>query len=254
MYGAKSKYVRKYARKGRSKVGAMAKGKSTKIQSLAKAVSRIQRSMRTNVEYLNYGQQGYFAPTNTPDVLNLSAFSSFSDLFGSSSNDDVANKIVHKSFGIDMYLTLESTVNEPDTTMFTIFLVSLKDSIGPAFNSSTGALSLSNGQHYSIQGGMALLNKKCFTIHKTKRVVLSNHGTSLANPSAQTQGGTDWRHYWRIPVNKMITNPIGDWKALGTAQDPSKQYYLLVFSDNSGVDLQNPRFNYNIVHTMKTVA
>jgi len=254
-YGTKSKFTRRYARKGRGKVAKLAKGKTSSVQALAKAVSNIQRSLRTHAEYLNYGQKDVLSLTVQPgDAINLNNYYGFTDLFGSSVNDSAQNKIIHKSFGMDFYLTLDNTIAEPDTTQFTIFLVSLKDEIGYSYNSATGALGLTAGQHYVMQGGLVLLNKKMFNIHKIKRTVLTNHGTSISAPSAQTQGGTDLRWYWKFSPNKMITNPVGDWKQLSCAQDPSKQYYVLIFNDNSSLDLQNPKLHYNIVHTLKTVA
>lgn len=253
-YGTKSKYVRKYARKGRSKVGAMAKGKTTQVQTLAKAVSRIQRTLRTQPEYLNYSQSDVFNVAGDCSVVNMCNYYTMQDCFGSSANDAANNKIIHKSMGIDCYLALENTLNEPDTTQFTIFLVSLRDSIGSTFVPSSGALSLSSGLHYVIRGGLVLVNKKIFKIHKTKRVVLTNHGTSLANPSAQSQGGTDARFYWKLQANNTIINPTGDWKSMSSAQDPSKQVYMLIFNDNVTADLQSPKFQFNAVHTFKTVA
>lgn len=251
-YGIKSKYSRKYARK--SRVSKMAKGKQTKIQALAQAVKRLQMSNRRNAQYNNYWQYGSQSIVGDVSAINLSGFNGFIDAFGTASNDDSNNRVVHKSFGMDLYLTLEATVNETDTTQFTMFLVSLRDDIGGAFSTSTGNISLSSGLHYVIRGGQVLLNKKCFKIHKTKRIVLTNHGTALSGPSAQTQSGTDCRFYWKCRPNALITNPTGDWKALTSANDPSKQYYLLTFSDNSSADLQNPQLQYNIIHTMKSVA
>lgn len=251
-FGYKSKYKRKFARKGR--VAKLAKGKQSSVQALAKAVSRIQRSMRTQCEYLNYSQSDVFNVVGDCSVVNMCDYYTMQDCFGSSSNDAAQNKIIHKSMGIDCYLSLENTLNEPDTTQFTIFLVSLKDTIGSTFAANSGALALSSGSHYVVRGGLVLLNKKIFKIHKTKRVVLTNHGTSLAAPSAQTQGGTDARFYWKLRANNQIQNPTGDWKSLRSAQDPSKQIYMLIFSDNSSADLQSPKFQFQAVHTLQTVA
>lgn len=256
MYGRKSKYVRRYARKGRSKIARMAKGKTTSVQALAKAVRRLQRHNKSQPEYLNYVQGATQANISSPfHVINLCDYTSMTPMFGSDANDDDQNKVIHKSFGIDGYISLENLINnEEDSITITQFLVSLRDHIGPAFNTSTGALSLTNQIHYYSQDGLVMLNKKCFRIHKVIRRVLSNHGTSLSNPSAQNQYGTDYRFYMKWSPNSSIQNPTGDWKALSCALDPSKQYYLLTFNNNSVADLESPAFTYNVVHTMKTVA
>jgi len=252
-YGTKSKYVRKYARKGR--VARMAKGKTTSVQALAKAVSSIQRSMRTKCEYLNYTQSGDVGVSGDLTSVSLSDYANWVGCFGSGANDAEQNKIVHQSFGMDLRVTLENSINnEENTTGFTCMLVSLKDDVGADFNPSTSALSLSSPNHYVIREGMVLVNKKVFTIHKQKRFTLSNYGTALTASAAQTQYGTDMRWYWKLSPRKMIQNPYGDWKSLRSGGDPSKTYYLFIFNDNSSLDGENPALKYNIVHTVKTVA
>jgi hypothetical protein len=243
-------------KKGRkSTVKKIAKGKPSQIQTLAKAVKTLQLKDKVQHQYLNYGQaedrvnviKDYLA-------LNMCNFSVAAPIFGTDADDDNNYKIVHQSFIMDCYLSLENVINEPDTTTFTMFLVSLRDDIGTAFNTSTGGLTLTDTVHYYNQSGQVLLNKKCFKIHKAMRRVLTNHGTALANPSAQSQYGTDCRFTIKASPRQVITNVRGDWKVLPCAQDPSKQYYFLIFSDNSAVDLQSPAFTYNIVRTMKTIV
>lgn len=255
-YGSKTKYVRKYARKARGKVAKLAKSKPSAVQALAKSVRSIQRKMRNQHQLLNYKQSGSQDSMSADyNYYNICNYNGMTPVFGTDADDDNNYKIVHQSVGMDFYLSLENTINnEKDTIGFTIFLVSLKDHIGSAFNPSTGALTLNANQHYVIQNGLTMLNKKCFNIHKVKRRVFTNHGTSLSNPSAQTQSGTDCRWYWKIGLNKVIQNPTGDWKTLSSALDPSKQYYVLIFNDNSSFDGENPSMSYNFVHTMRTIV
>jgi len=256
MYGRKSKYQRKYARKGRSKVAKLAKGKTTSIMALARTVRGLQRAQKSQHQYLNYTQTASQTNIVQPYFqLNLCDYANFFPIFGADADDDNNQKVVHQSFGLDMYISLENLINNEESTItFTMFLVSLKDNIGSAFNSSTGALSLTSGQHYYQQNGLCMLNKKSFNIHKVVRRVLTNHDTTLAQPSAQTQYGTDCRLYVKHSPRSMITNATGDWKVLNSALDPSKQYYWLIFNDNSSLDLESPCISYNVVHTMKTVV
>lgn len=234
----------------------MAKGKSSGLQSLAKAVAGLQRKVRGQHQFLSYVQGATQSNLSTPfNAINLCDFSAMTGMFGSSADDETDNKIIHQSFGIDGYVSLENLLNnEEDSVTITMFLVSLKDQIGGAFNPSTGALTLSNTVHYYSQDGLTMLNKRIFNIHKVKRRVITNHGTALAQPSAQTQGGTDFRFYWKWSPRSTILNPTGDWKSLASGLDPSKSYYLLIFNNNSVVDLESPCITYNIVHTMKTIV
>jgi len=245
-----------YKRKGGKKtIKKLAKGKTTQIQTLAKAVKVLQIKGRTQHQYLNYGQselrvnviQDYLA-------LNLCNYAVGTPIFGADADDDNNYKAIHQSFGMDCYLSLENSINEPDTTTFTMFLVSLKDEIGTAFNPVTGALTLTSGLHYYQQAGQTMINKKAFKIHKVMRKVLTNYGTNLSFPSAQSQHGTNVRFFIKHSPRQMITNPVGDWKSLQSSIDPSKQFHFLIFSDNGSGDLQNPAFTYNIVRTMKTAV
>jgi len=250
VYGSKSKYRRRYARKGR--VARLAKGKTTAVQALAKSVRSLQRQVRGATPIMNYSQIVNTGATADFLQIKLSNYANWSRVFGTDANDDTGNTMRHLAMGIDTYITLENTLNEPDTTQFTCFLVSLKDEIGGNMSQATGDLTLVSNLHYTIRGGLVMLNKKCFNIHKVKRFVLSNHGASLAVSSAQTQYGVDRRFYWKIKPHKLIKHPYGDWKTSPCATDLSDNFYMLIFNDNSALDLQNPNVQINVVHTVQS--
>lgn len=250
---------RKYRarRRVRKPVAKLASGKrKTAIQKLAGAVARLQKKNRSDAEYLNF-QYGV-EPTGMESpayIYPLNFYSGMTPIFGVSADDLAANKIIHKTAGVDMRVTLENPVNNEENTVgFTAFLVSLKDDIGSVFNPTTGAITLTQNVTHYINQGMALLNKKMFNIHRVKRFTLTNHGENLNYSSAQTQYGTDMRWYWKVAINKTIQNPQGNWKSLGSALDPSKNYYIIVFNDNSVIDLESPTVAITAVHTFKTVA
>jgi len=239
----------------KSRVAKLAKGKTTSVQALAKAVKSLQVANKSKVEYLNYTQSGDVGLVGDCTILKLSDYANWVGCFGATANDAEQNKMIHQSFGMDLRVTLENSINnEENTTGFTCFLVSLKDEIGTAFNSGTSDLTISQPDHYVIREGLALINKQIFNIHKMKRFTLSNYGTALTASAAQTQYGTDYRWYWKLSPRRVIHNPYGDWKNLRSGFDPSKTYYVMIFNDNSSADLENPAFKYNVVHTVKTVA
>lgn len=254
MYGSKSKQMRRRGYRARARVAKIAKGRTTKIQALAQSVRRIQRRMKGEAEYLNYSQNGTQPLVADYNFFCLTSPANWTQVFGSSADDGKENSAYHLSAGMDLRVTLENTINEPDTTGFTCFIVSLKDVIGSAFNPSTGALNLIANTHYTIREGMVLLNKKCFTIHKQKRFTLTNYGQALSVSAAQSQYGTDRRWYWKIRFNKHLLNPSGNWSDLNSGLDPSKTYYVITFNDNSSLDLQNPKLAFNVVHTVKVTA
>lgn len=242
--------------RAKSKLSRIAKGKTTKLQTLARTVKRIQAQNRAQSEYLNLVQNVDNSNVTAPAVIqNLSYYTGMSGTFGTSTDDFEANKMVHKSVAMDCYVSLENTVNDEESTIgFTAYIVSLQDNIGGYFAPGTGALTLVSGQTHEVIKGMVLLNKKMFKIHKVKRFTLSNHNTTLANPSAQTQYGTDHRWYWKLKLGHTVSNPAGNWKSLSSALDPSKTYYFLLFTDNTSADLESPTLNMTCVHTIKQVA
>jgi len=242
------------ARKGAKGVSRLLKPKTTSVTTLAKAVKSIQLKMKRKTIMLNYGQQYDKELSSDVDVFKLSNYSSWSAIFGSGANDATANKMIHKGFGLDMFL---NSSTEPDPIQFTIFLVSLKDNIrGGAFNNQNGTLTLTSNVDYYIQGGLVLLNKAQFNIHNVKRCVLGNNGVGLGSSTAQTTYGTDRRFYMKMRCNKTIEGipTSGDWKAMDCSQDPSDNYYLLIFNDNGILDAQNPRARINVVHTVEQLA
>jgi len=255
-YFPKRKYASKRYSKSKSAIKAMAKGPSSQIKTLAKAVRTLQKKDKQDAQYLNFTQQISELNVSAPlSYVNLSDFSGMISTFGTSANDNVDNRIIHKSFGMDCRVSLENQINNEESTIgFTAYLVSLKDEVGNIYNNLTGGLTLTLGATHEFIQGMVLLNKKVFNIHKTKRFTLTNYNQALISPAAQSQYGTDIRWYWRLPVNKTIINPRGDWKQLGCALDPSKQYYMLLFNDNSTADLESPAFSYVAVHTFKTLG
>jgi hypothetical protein len=248
-YGRRKGYKRP-ARKGVSK---LTKAKPTAITTLAKAVKSIQSKMRQKTIMLNYGQQFDNGNLSSDvDIFKLSNYSSWTAIFGTQADDGTANAMVHKSFGMDMYL---SASTETDRTNFTIFLVSLKDDARSGiFNNSNGNLSLTGGIDYYNNAGFVLLNKKSFNIHSVKRCVLGNNGVGLGSSTAQTQYGTDRRYYFKQRCNKKVVSAGGNWTGLGCSPDPSDNYYLLIFNDNGIFDATYPRVQLNIVHTVEQLA
>lgn len=228
-----------------------------KKQTVAKLASQVRSIIRRNKRDDEYIQLGQFnnndSMSSSPTVVNLCNYNGMAGIFGTSSGDRFDNKIIHQSMGMDLRVTLENGIlSEESTIQFTAFLVSLRDNIGSVFNPATGTLTFTNTRtHYQQTGGLCLLNKKMFKIHKMKRFVLTNYDAQLGQSAAQSQYGTDCRWYWKVAPRSVIQAPSDSWTDLQSAQDPSKQYYLLIFHDNSVADLESPTFSANIVHTLK---
>lgn len=242
---------KRYGRRRRTTtLSKMARGKATPIVRLARQVRVLQRYVKRDQQYLNYAHT--FAATNissTYTVFTLNDFSAWSRIFGTTSNDDTQNGCIWKSSGIDMKFDIGS---EPANVNFTVMLLQLRDE-GANLLSSGGVLTLTSGDTHYTQSGLTMVNKKYFKILATRRFSLGNNGQPASTSTAQTQFGIDRRYYMKIRPNKMITNPSGDWKNLQRCLDPSGNYFIVAFNDNSALDLEYPQCTMNCVHTIQTL-
>lgn len=239
---------------------------ASNMYKMAKAIKSLQKKQSKNHQRLNFIQKGAFLTTSADfQLINLcdyNAMTGLGPLFGADSNDWQGNQMTHKSMGIQCYVDLENIngVNEEGTVHFSAYLVSLRDSANNGvFNPANGNLNLIPNVHYVMStvgalgnGGMAFLNKKMFRIHKKKYFTLSNREQALGTSASQTQYGTNHQWYWKLAPNSYIKNPTGNWASLQSALDPSKQYYLLLFNDNSLADAEAPQFQYSVIHTIQS--
>lgn len=253
--GFKRNYKRRYGRKIRTRKVAIGSSK-TNIVRLQKQISTIRRGLRKKAITVQY-QYGVDIPNMTQDFaqVNLTQYASWTPCFGASVVDGTDNRAYYKSATVDCRLSIENLVNpsELDTLDYTFFLVSLRDEASNIWNQTTGVLTMVNGRDYSTQGvaGMMVrLNPKMFKIHRMKRLTSSNFGTSLGFSTASNfKPIVKWT--WRYAPKRPINNPIGDWSALAIDRDPSKNYYILAFNNNSSVDGTFPQFTVGTIHTVQ---
>jgi len=213
--------------------------KTTAIQTLAKQIQTIKRTMKKEVVLHNY----HYGTRQDPGgaigqalvspfyAFHINPFNGWSRIFGTGANDQEANAMIWKSCGIDMHIR---SYNESAEVNFTMFIVSLTDiasdlSVSPfSMVEATDYIQSSPGGT-DVAAGLVMLNKKKFKIHYVRRFTLGNNGASLSTSTAQTQYGTDRRFYFKLRPNKKVVNPSGDVFALARDLDPSGNYYVLIF-------------------------
>lgn len=165
------------------------------------------------------------------------AMNNWSAIFGSNSAD-ISNldRIYVNSYTVDMRLVQD---NEADRIFYTVFLVSLKDQAADAttFDPATGSLQLSDNIHYQTlsTNGRVLLNTKFFNIHNMKRFTMGGRVNDQSTPETKDLS------FKILPKQKLIVNPRGNVlqnSAFAFPKDPSQNYYMLVFNDDLGTDLQ----------------
>ena len=223
--------------------------KKTATKSVAKKVATLTKAVKklNAVSYDKVSFRGFSEDSSVIQPVYIyhvnSETRSWTPVFGHDAADvDEVNKVYVNSYNVDMRIR---QANEPDLIFYTAFVVSLKDqgSDSATFNQTTGALSLTDGIHYTTLGasGKTLVSKKFFNIHSYKRFYMGGRNGDQSAPVLRDLS-------FKIkPRQRLIENPRGNVFGVGglvCPKDPSQNYYVLLFCDDSSLDLQ-----VNIVNT-----
>jgi len=141
--------------------------------------------------------------------------------------------------------------SEPNLIRYTMFVVSLKDQGATAtlFDPATRSLNLvGSGQDYvTIASDMVMLNPEAFTVHHVKRFTMGYEGTQ--GPTSDTY--SEKRFAFTIkPKQKLIHNPTGNLfnnSQFSSPVDPSQNYFVILFNDNSGTDLEFNQLDVQVI-------
>jgi len=240
---------------------APAKGKTSTRKGAKKApkASKALATLKSQVAKLTKVSYSKIDFNHTPAVnVNLATpynqqlvsggFNTMAPLWGYSSTDvNTVDKAYLNSK--DVYVSVRQN-NEPNLIRYTMFLVSLKDEGADTttFDPATGALTLASGTHYTnIASDQVRVSPRFFNIHAMRRFTMGYEGT--AGPTADTL--SERRFVFKIkPKSKMIVNPKGNVfanAAFTFPKDPSQNYWVLLFNDNAGADLENNRLDISVI-------
>lgn len=290
MYGtyrsrySKSRYARKrYSGKRRGNLRTVKKvtgGTSASLLKLQKQVTAIRGKMRREASppvYLaqtasvNAGWESLTLPTRHYRVIPLNNWTPVSGpnpngkglLFGTEESDiDHSKKMLWKSTNFRFKLTLENTDTEEETVHYDFYVVSLKDNAGDLLDRTTGGLqTLVEGTHYfSLTDQMHYLNKKMFNIHHHRHYMLTNNGESLLTPtSVVNHTEREWRYLLKFPrgnvieANSSASNTV-NWRELTYCQDPSKNFFIIILSDDGNVDLEQGLFRMTAMNKIQPIS
>ena len=228
-----------------------------KSGSIAQRLRKLERSIKP-LQPIHFMRQGFSATlSSTGSLVPLTRYDNLTPVFGNAPEPKESAR--HVSVGMDVRFDM---ANEVDPVRYTVFIVSLKDIISPAWNSTTGNVTLIADEHYSLVDGMAMLNKEYFNIHKIKRFSTGNDGYSVnanfpnlgfVNNVPGEQGmRRQHRFYMKQKINKIVKDAGGSWVSLQTNPDPSRNFYMIIFNNNSALDLQNPTFEFHGIHTLQS--
>lgn len=216
-----------------------------KVATLQRTVKKLNKVSYDRVQMIMQGEadvsivQPYYQWHLQRQMNNWTA------VFGST-NTDIAecNKAYINSYKVDARIVQS---NEPDRIFYSMFIVSLKDqgADSTTFDPLTGQLTLADSTHYQTLGsnGRVLLNPKFFNIHAYKRF-------TMGGTSATSQGVLETKDisFTIKPRQRLVENPRGNVfrnASFAFPKDPSQNYYVLLFNDDSGADLQTNKIYVN---------
>lgn len=138
----------------------------------------------------------------------------------------------------------------------TVFFVSPKNQKvvnecgGAASDALTGLVS---GRDYTLYDGMALVNKRRFNIHYYKRVTTLPISSEAPSGTVTLGDLTANRYSFSRKSNLMIRSRTGEWNTVNSWDlKPNQRMHMLVFNNNSQLDLENPQMNMKILFTGQT--
>lgn len=233
-----------------SKTGKVALMKNKTITSVVKKLTKDVKQLK-KVSYEKFTSLSAIANNQnlTADYnqYNLSRiYNQCVPIFGTSPTEiSEVNKAMLTSK--DIFVSIRQN-NEPNFTRMSMFLVSLKDqgATTTVFDPASRSLVLTSVSDYTIPGNSyenVMINPKIFNVHAVKRFTMGVEGT--AGPAADTYSQRRWKFTIK-PKQSMIENPVGNVfnnSLFGSPIDPSQNYFLIIFNDNSIVDLEYPKID-----------
>lgn len=182
--------------------------------------------------------------TNISESFNgfqLNPIQNATRIFGTDSNDMHANQAKHVRMDVDFVIRRGS---EHDGVQLTVYIVSPHNNCrDDLFDSNTGSLSLIANRDYSITGGIAFVNPQTLKIHKRWKIGFP--------PGAQGEVvyPMEKRKSFSFRPNNLIKNKGGDFSTLRCPYKPTHNYFMLIFNNNSAVDIEFPNIYGSIVNT-----
>jgi len=274
---------RSYARRNRKTVLSRAKrsssatAQSTQIQTLARQVDTLKDASRER-SIPTYYNTSYSSRTNAyPLVVPLSSGPSTSasastnntpgdtmvwtkvfNYGGPSPNETRQNLKLYSQY-VDVIL---EPGNEEDILVHTIFLVKLRNDESQAmrtYNATTAMANLTVGEDFTTNqqrlGAQAWLNPERYEIHKRWEMHTCGDEKVEPTPGAagiiQNMSGAINRFGFKISYGGKhlratgLNNEIHDVTYADIA--PEDKYFLIAFSDNSTLDIENPLLSVSSV-------
>lgn len=221
----------------------------TSLASLARDVRALKSKQKVSVIKAAYGQQSGTDVVDPYVGTILSNFVNWDTLWPSTvtSVHQVRPKMKWMSTVCDINVTLDNINNEEGEIQFTAFLISPKNSRGQVALSGS-VPTLVADQDYYTYAGKTYLNLNAWKIHDMRRFTLTG------GDGADMQADKCFKRFKLKAYHKgkVIENTDGSWKSLSRAGATEHDLFLVLMNNNAGADLEYPRLDYNVLHTVLT--
>lgn len=183
-------------------------------------------------------------------VSDISSISNYTQIFapaGSTTTNSgiIGNSFFLKSFKLFFDFHMDNANNEEETCNFSVAIVKPTKH----FDEGISGTVVENALWYNTGAGQVVFDKRYLTVVRQKYFSLTMGGTSPG-----TAGESRKYFTWNIPVNKMVTKINSrmtggtSWTSPASLQD---RYYIVVVSDNTTADTENPRMNCTVLMTIR---
>lgn len=235
----------KYAKKSSKKP-------TSRIARLEKSVKAINKRSKHFCQFKKaIAAQNLVHPCN---VLQLMNPAQWSHVFDTDLNLAEVDDMFIRSIGMDIFI---KNANEDDHMMYEAYLVSLREEnatkaivdLGEDLSGLSSSVTSEN-KYWTANGyDQHLLNKKFFRIHKMKRFNLAE--TLTTGQTSTNLHDQEKRWYWKLPLNGLkLSSGNESFADLTGADIPAhKRYYVVVFNNNSILDLEYPDISINSLIT-----
>lgn len=227
-----------------------ASNQKRQLLAMSRDISRVKRDLKDQTQMVQYAKSAVSGVTG--DVATFGLFdASMNSVFGQSTNAQEASKITFKKMNLQLRVF---PANEAALCDFTIFVITPKTF--KVYQETSGMSGWTHGTDYYQQGGLTFMNLKRFHVHKVWKNISTAGALNTVGGTIHLASTHDARRYMKHRCNITLqTHSDASWKDISESELPlNSRYRLLAFNNNSGLDAENPKVEFNCLWTGYTTA
>lgn len=223
------------------------------IYQLSRKVNKVARTVNQRNQTVTYTTQetGSAISANFTE-FDLTPLNDWTSVFSPASSNIAFDQryAAIQRFRLRYHLTNASEINPIDCTVMLLAAKSKK-----VFEDTTQMTTLSQGTDYvSLSGNLVMINQKRFKVfyQKTHRIATGPQAGNNNLVITTATNPRDLNGYKTMRPNWPIRNTMGNWDDVATTSLPYYMHLrLVVFNNNSSLDLQWPTIEYNVLWDVK---